>query len=153
MFRDCPECPEMVMVPAGEFMIGSPPSEEGRWDAEDPAHRMTITAPFAAGVHEVTFDEWETCVGGGGCGGYRSPDWRCRVPLGSSCDRRELGGCTGVCAPAEPEDGEDYRPLSESEWEHVELRADTGVGCLDSRPCGPLGYSCVHEARLRSRPL
>ena len=25
-FRDCPECPEMVVIPAGSFMMGSPPS-------------------------------------------------------------------------------------------------------------------------------
>jgi len=29
-FKDCAECPEMVVVPAGSFMMGSPEHEEGR---------------------------------------------------------------------------------------------------------------------------
>jgi len=31
--------------------------------------------PFAIGVHEVTFEEWDACVDEGGCDGYRPPDW------------------------------------------------------------------------------
>ena len=46
VFRDCPECPEMVVVPAGEFMMGSPASEEGRSGGRRPAaqsdHRQAV---------------------------------------------------------------------------------------------------------------
>ena len=38
-FRDCPECPEMVVIPAGSFMMGSPESEEGRDSDEGPQHQ------------------------------------------------------------------------------------------------------------------
>jgi formylglycine-generating enzyme required for sulfatase activity len=42
-FRECAkDCPEMVVVPAGEFMMGSPPTEEGRDANEDPRHKVTI---------------------------------------------------------------------------------------------------------------
>ena len=41
-----------------------PASEEGRSDDEGPQHRVTIDYPFAVGVYEVTFDEWEACVPG-----------------------------------------------------------------------------------------
>ena len=48
-FRECEECPEMVVVPAGSFTMGSPPNEEGREPgSEGPQHRVTIARPFAA---------------------------------------------------------------------------------------------------------
>ena len=69
VFRDCSKCPEMVVVPAGSFMMGSPDSEEGRVESEGPMHRVTVDEPFAAGAYEVTFEEWDHCVSEGGCGG------------------------------------------------------------------------------------
>ena len=73
-FADCAACPEMVVVPAGSFTMGSPNSEGGRYDDEGPQHLVTIGLPFAVGVHEVTFAEWDACVRAGGCGGYRPED-------------------------------------------------------------------------------
>lgn len=58
----------MVVVPEGSLMTGSPGSEEGRWGDEGPQRRVTIGKPFAVGVYEVTFAEWDSCVRGGGCG-------------------------------------------------------------------------------------
>ena len=46
--------------------MGSPASEEGRFDDEDPRHEVTLRS-FAMGVTEVTFDEWDVCERGGGC--------------------------------------------------------------------------------------
>ena len=63
VFRDCPDvCPEMVVVPAGSFMMGSPESEEGRDSDEGPQRKVTIARPFAVGKFEVTFAEWDACV-------------------------------------------------------------------------------------------
>ena len=56
-FRDCPECPEMMILPAGEFAMGS--IEHGD---EQPVHTVTISQPFAVGRFEVTFAEWDACV-------------------------------------------------------------------------------------------
>jgi formylglycine-generating enzyme required for sulfatase activity/uncharacterized caspase-like protein len=61
-FKDCPECPEMVVVPAGEFMMGSPKTEDGRFDNEDPQHKVTIGTPFAVGKFAVTRDHFEAFV-------------------------------------------------------------------------------------------
>ena len=74
VFRDCPHCPEMAVVPSGSFMMGSPPSEEGWYDDEGLRHRVTIGSPFAVGVCPVMFDEWDACASAGGCGGYRPDD-------------------------------------------------------------------------------
>jgi formylglycine-generating enzyme required for sulfatase activity len=67
-FRDCPKCPEMTVVPAGEFMMGSPKDEPERYDDEGPQHKVTISKPFAVGRHSVTFAEWDACAADGGCG-------------------------------------------------------------------------------------
>jgi TIR domain/Sulfatase-modifying factor enzyme 1 len=65
--RDCPQCPEMLLVPAGEFTMGSPPGEEGRDDDEPLPRKVTIPEPFWVGKYEVTFAEWDACVAAGGC--------------------------------------------------------------------------------------
>ena len=55
--------------------MGSPASEEGRYDFEGPQHRVTIDYPFAVGVYEVTFAEWEACMAGGGCQDVIDEGW------------------------------------------------------------------------------
>lgn len=62
IFRDCETCPELVVVPSGEFTMGSTDTE-----AEKPSHRVTIAKPFAIGRHEVTFAQWDACVAAKAC--------------------------------------------------------------------------------------
>ena len=73
-FRDCGECPEMVVIPAGEYMMGSPDGERGRYEDEGPRHRVRIPDAIAVGKYEVTFEEWGACVVDGGCRGYLPED-------------------------------------------------------------------------------
>jgi formylglycine-generating enzyme required for sulfatase activity len=56
-FRECVSCPDMVVVPAGSFVMGS-----DEVNNEKPPHSVTIGQPFAVGKFEVTFDEWDACV-------------------------------------------------------------------------------------------
>ncbi len=79
-FKECPTCPEMVVVPAGKFMMGWGTDAPNR--AEDrrkgrfmmPQHLVTIAKPFAVGRFSVTFVEWDACAEDGGCNGYRPSD-------------------------------------------------------------------------------
>ena len=104
-------------------MMGSPPSEEGRDDDEGSMHWMTIAEPFAVGVYEVTFEEWDACVSGGGCGEYRPDDrgWgRGSRPVIEVSWR----DAQAYVAWLSRKTGEEYRLLSEAEWEYA-ARAGT----------------------------
>jgi formylglycine-generating enzyme required for sulfatase activity len=122
VFRDCDVCPEMVVVPAGSFIMGSPPGEELRQYDEGPQHRVTITRPFAVGKVEVTFAEWDACVDAGGCDGYRPKDEWGResqpVIYVSWQDARSYVKWLS------DKTGKDYRLLTEAEWEYT-ARAGT----------------------------
>ena len=48
--------------------MGSPESSVEASGWERPQHQVTIESPFAVGVYEVTFAEWDACVNAGGCG-------------------------------------------------------------------------------------
>ncbi|MBM3549893.1 MAG: formylglycine-generating enzyme family protein [Alphaproteobacteria bacterium] len=60
-FRDCPACPEMVLVPPGTFTMGSPAAEE-RAGPQEEQLAITIARPFAVGRFAVTRDEFATFV-------------------------------------------------------------------------------------------
>ena len=70
-FRDCPECPDMVVVPSGTFRMGAPEPEEGSYDDERPVHTVSVRS-FAAGVYEVTFAEWEYAAWAGTTGPFHT---------------------------------------------------------------------------------
>jgi formylglycine-generating enzyme required for sulfatase activity len=124
-FKECPECPEMVVVPAGSFMMGTPPNEPDRSKGEDPIHGVTIAKPFAVGRFKITFDEWDACVSDGGCGGNKGRDdgfGRGRLPAyGISFDAANT-----YLAWLLKKTGRTYRLPSESEREYF-TRAGTST--------------------------
>ena len=66
VLRYVPEiwCPQLVMIPTGTFLMGSPDSEGGRdREEEGPQHEVTISKPFALGRYAVTFDEYDHFCG------------------------------------------------------------------------------------------
>ena len=82
-FRDCPKCPQMVVIPAGRFMMGSPTFETGRRKDEGPQREVVIKKVFALSIHEITFDDWDACLAAGRCNGWNPhSEWgRGRMPV------------------------------------------------------------------------
>jgi len=61
-FRDCVDCPTMMVVPAGQFLMGSPLSEAGRFEDEGPQHTVTLARPFAVSQTPITRAQYELFV-------------------------------------------------------------------------------------------
>ena len=139
-FRDCDECPEMVVVPAGTYRMGSPASEEGRGDHEGPVHRVTFERPFAVGVYEVTRGEFgrfveetghltgKTCITyetGFFGGGWEERSERGWKNPGFEQEKNEPVACVNwddaqaYVRWLSGKTGKSYRLLSEAEWEYV----------------------------------
>ena len=135
-FRDCATCPEMVLVDAGSFEMGSPRREEGRSRAEGPVHGVSIATRFAVGVHEVTqgeFDEFFAETGHArrgdcflGLGRFRtavSDGWdgkgRVWIPDSHPVVCVNWHDATAYTKWLSGKAGKHYRLPSEAEWEYV----------------------------------
>jgi formylglycine-generating enzyme required for sulfatase activity len=68
VFKDCPTCPEMVIIPPGAFVMGSPVTEKGR-DADEGQHAVKIGYSFAVSKAPITWNQWDECVRGRACDG------------------------------------------------------------------------------------
>ena len=158
VFRDCGSCPELVVVPSGSYMMGSRPEERGRGEDEGPVHGVTISRPFAVGVHEVTVDQWSRFVeevghSTEGCWTYEDGEWEQR----SDRSWRNPGYVQGASDPVvcvnwhdakayvgwlSRETGEGYRLLSEAEWEYVARAGTTTAYHFGSGiPSGQANYN------------
>ena len=128
-FRECapkqPDgdyCPDMIVVPPGSFIMGSPATEQGHQKFAEPQHTVTIAKPFAVSKYELTFAEWDTCVHYGDCpqGVSDSGFDRGQQPvINVTWDdaRRYVAWLSKVT-------GRPYRLLSEAEYEYA-TRAGT----------------------------
>ena len=119
-FKECTDCPEMIVVAAGTFTMGSPAGQG--IDHEHPQHDVTIAKPFAISKYELTFDEWDACVAHGDCVPHVSDSgWgRGRQPsINVSWDDAQ-----SYVAWLSRITGKKYRLLSEAEYEYA-VRAGT----------------------------
>lgn len=107
VFKECLNCPEMVVVPAGKFMMGTPDTEESRREHEH-LHEVTIARPFAVSRTEVTWDQWEACVRDGMCDGV-AVETALRTPA-TPAPRPATPANAGASAAAAPPAGAPRTP-------------------------------------------
>jgi formylglycine-generating enzyme required for sulfatase activity len=128
IFQECANCPQMVVVPPGNFVMGLPTDQtyftypHGE-DKLRPQHNVTIAKPFAVSKFELTFAEWDACVADGGCDGYKPNDhgWgRGQRPVIAV----NWFDATAYVAWLSKKTGKPYRLLSEAEYEYA-ARAGT----------------------------
>jgi len=132
-FRDCADCPELVMLPAGSFDMGSTS------EYENPIHRVTFAKPFAVGRHEVTFSDWDKCVDEGGCK-YRPDDRGWGRGDRPAVNLSWLDAKTFVSWLSQ-KTGKAYRLPSEAEWEYA-ARAGTNTAYWWGRDVGSRQANC-----------
>jgi formylglycine-generating enzyme required for sulfatase activity len=135
VFRECSAervkdyCPQMVALPAGSFVMGSPATEPGHQPSEQPQHPVTIARRFAVSEFELTFDEWDACVDYGDCPrGITDSGWgRGRQPVINVT----WDDAMRYAAWLSKITGKPYRLLTEAEYEYA-----TRAGSTTAYPWG-----------------
>jgi formylglycine-generating enzyme required for sulfatase activity len=132
-FKECAqECPEMVVVPAGSFMMGAPSTESqvSGYTNQIPQHTVAIAKPFAVSKYELIFADWDACIAGGGCNGYKPNDQRWgrdqQPVINVNWDDAQA-----YVAWLSQVTGKTYRLLSEAEYEYA-----TRAGATTAYPWG-----------------
>ena len=123
-FRDCADCPQMVVIPAGSFTMGSPPNERRRSHNEGPQHRVTIPRPFAVGRYEVTFAQWNACWSRFRCGHLPNDSGWGRGPR--PVMNVNWHDAKQYVRWLSKKTGKHYRLLTEAEWEYAARAGTTG---------------------------
>jgi len=165
-FRDCPACPEMVVIPAGTFRMGSPDDEKGRASDEGPVHLVRIAEPFALAAREVTVGEFRAFVEakgyrteaekGQGCVTWDGAKWAYdakrtwRAPgFGQGADHPVVcvswNDARAYLEWLSQEAKRTYRLPSEAEWEYAARAGSTTARYWGEGPDGACDFANVAD--------
>ncbi|MBD2438207.1 caspase, EACC1-associated type [Nostoc sp. FACHB-110] len=114
---------EMVSIPGGTFLMGSPGSEEGRYDFESPQHNVTIQ-PFFMGKFPVTQGQWKAVAAFDKVNIDLDPDPSNFKGTNRPVENVSWDDAVEFCARLSKKTGKIYRLPSEAEWEYA-CRAGT----------------------------
>ncbi|ADP72139.1 protein of unknown function DUF323 [Rhodomicrobium vannielii ATCC 17100] len=119
-FADCAHCPEMVVIPAGQVVVGARPESAGYRPEEAPAHRVVLKKPLAVSKRVISAGNWRACVDAGVCRLTLSS----LLAIGPTVPATRLTwfDAKGYVDWLSQITGRRYRLLSEAEWEYA-LRA------------------------------
>lgn len=122
VFKDCQDCPEMVVMPPGSFEMGSNHRDSKK--DEQPVHSVRIGKAFALGKTEVTQGQWRAVMG-------NNPS--VYVRCGDSCPVDSVGwnDAQEFVRKMSKKTGKTYRLPSEAEWEYACLAGGTQTFCGD----------------------
>ncbi|MDR1921295.1 MAG: formylglycine-generating enzyme family protein [Candidatus Adiutrix sp.] len=109
---------EFVLIPAGEFLMGSPDSDEEVDDDEKPRHKVIISRPFYLGKYAVTQSQWEAVMGNNPS---KFKGWSNPVEMVSWDDAQAF-----IKKLNQKEGGKKYRLPTEAEWEYAARAGTTG---------------------------
>jgi len=142
-FRDCPECPAMIVVPAGSFWQGVDASSPSALKPETPPRMVSIAEPFAVGVYEITMAQWDLCVAEGGCSTPADDNgWgRGSRPVITVSWNDAVEFTAWLSAKT----GQAYSLPSESQWEYVARAGEEGEW-LGGNPASVCEYANIAGA-------
>ncbi|WP_170228194.1 SUMF1/EgtB/PvdO family nonheme iron enzyme [Denitratisoma oestradiolicum] len=164
-FKDCEGCPEMLVLPAGSFIMGTPATETERVVDEGPTRTVAVAAPFALGRFEVARREYARFVSDSGypttpgCYVWRDSQWL----LDEKSDWRNPGfeqtdDHPVTCVNREDiqeylrwlnlKTGKTYRLPSEAEWEYAARASGTGVRFWGDKPADACAWANVADLSL-----
>ncbi len=122
VFKDCPDCPEMVFIPAGRFAMGGKPDQRLGFKPEPdelPAREVSVPA-FTLGRYEITQAEWQALMGENPSD-YISGDGRLPVETVSWNEAQEFA------RRLSRKTGKPYRLPTEAEWEYAARAGNDGL--------------------------
>lgn len=139
--RDCFVCPELMAIPEGRFEMGSATAGA----SERPPHFVSIRYALAVGRHEVSFEEWDSCVADGGCG-YSPSDlnWGRGVRPVMNVAPRDV---EQYLSWLHNKTGKRYRLLSEAEWEYAARANSTTSWSFGNDANALCGHANVRRQR------